>query len=151
MPQSYDSLSVCAAKILKEHGLDIYSADILYYSRDHLDHVSLAVVWRNPAYTDWRSLSSVRLELIDLYLIMEWRPLLVKITYLHIYACVFVAWGIFEVSSQQSVCPNRCVCFGTTVRCMFNNLETIPEVSPDTKILWVTEAGPQAFAYLRKW
>ncbi|XP_050402134.1 peroxidasin [Patella vulgata] len=32
-------------------------------------------------------------------------------------------------------CPTRCLCFRTTVRCMFLQLETIPQVKTDTTIL----------------
>ncbi|XP_052121607.1 peroxidasin [Frankliniella occidentalis] len=32
-------------------------------------------------------------------------------------------------------CPNRCVCFKTTVRCMFLQLDHVPRVPPDTTIL----------------
>lgn len=34
-------------------------------------------------------------------------------------------------------CPSRCLCFRTTVRCMHLMLETIPDIPPQTSILWV--------------
>ncbi|XP_041357097.1 peroxidasin-like isoform X2 [Gigantopelta aegis] len=39
------------------------------------------------------------------------------------------------VLSQGSTCPHRCLCFRTTVRCMFLHLEHVPRVPPDTTIL----------------
>jgi hypothetical protein len=36
-------------------------------------------------------------------------------------------------------CPPRCLCFRTTVRCMFLQLDKVPEVPPETTILWVTK------------
>lgn len=32
-------------------------------------------------------------------------------------------------------CPAKCLCFRTTVRCMFLQLEKIPRVPPETTIL----------------
>ncbi|XP_047473287.1 peroxidasin homolog [Penaeus chinensis] len=32
-------------------------------------------------------------------------------------------------------CPAKCLCFRTTVRCMFLQLEKIPKVPPETTIL----------------
>lgn len=32
-------------------------------------------------------------------------------------------------------CPARCLCFRTTVRCMFLQLDRVPEVPPETTIL----------------
>ncbi|XP_013398080.1 peroxidasin isoform X2 [Lingula anatina] len=38
-------------------------------------------------------------------------------------------------SSIAQPCPSRCLCFRTTVRCMFLHLEKIPQVPPETTIL----------------
>ncbi|XP_062863313.1 peroxidasin homolog [Trichomycterus rosablanca] len=51
-------------------------------------------------------------------------------------------------------CPSRCLCFRTTVRCMHLNLETVPDVSPQTTILdlrfnKVKELQPGSFRGLR--
>lgn len=36
---------------------------------------------------------------------------------------------------QSDRCPDKCLCFRTTVRCMFVQLATVPEVPPGTTIL----------------
>ena len=38
-------------------------------------------------------------------------------------------------TNEVQDCPLRCLCFRTTVRCMFLHLEKIPKVSSDTTIL----------------
>lgn len=37
--------------------------------------------------------------------------------------------------TAEAPCPFRCICFRTTVRCMFQHLEYVPQVSNDTTIL----------------
>ena len=40
-----------------------------------------------------------------------------------------------QQQEQQQRCPDKCLCFRTTVRCMFVQLSTIPVVPPHTTIL----------------
>lgn len=50
----------------------------------------------------------------------------------------FLCFLLLPASSRS--CPPRCLCFRTTVRCMHLMLETIPDIPPQTSILWVTVA-----------
>jgi len=39
-------------------------------------------------------------------------------------------------------CPSKCLCFSTTVRCMFLHIDRIPDrISPATAVLWVTHVS----------
>ena len=44
---------------------------------------------------------------------------------------------LLTLLASGTACPNRCLCYRTTVRCMFLQLDEIPQVSPETTILWV--------------
>ncbi|KFM72304.1 Peroxidasin, partial [Stegodyphus mimosarum] len=45
-------------------------------------------------------------------------------------SCIF-----YTINATSVQCPSRCLCFRTTVRCMFLKLEKVPEVPADTTIL----------------
>ncbi|KAG8323490.1 hypothetical protein J6590_006508 [Homalodisca vitripennis] len=50
--------------------------------------------------------------------------------------CVCVLLAVYcGYTCAQTICPPRCLCFRTTVRCMFLSLDRVPEVPPDTTIL----------------
>ncbi|RZF34098.1 hypothetical protein LSTR_LSTR015975 [Laodelphax striatellus] len=38
-------------------------------------------------------------------------------------------------SGQQVTCPSRCLCFKTTVRCMFLSMDRVPHVPTEPTIL----------------
>ncbi|XP_039287594.1 peroxidasin homolog [Nilaparvata lugens] len=56
--------------------------------------------------------------------------------------CVFAIWCILvilsmtgSVNGQQVSCPPRCLCFKTTVRCMFLSMDKVPPIPAETTIL----------------
>ncbi|XP_054274117.1 peroxidasin-like isoform X2 [Macrosteles quadrilineatus] len=68
--------------------------------------------------------------------------------------CVCVCVCLASVCNCQSVCPSRCLCFRTTVRCMFLSLETVPAIPQDTTILdlrfnKIKEIAPNTFKHLK--
>ncbi|ESO94459.1 hypothetical protein LOTGIDRAFT_161151 [Lottia gigantea] len=48
---------------------------------------------------------------------------------------ISVIFVIITLLCGVQACPTRCLCFRTTVRCMFLQLESIPQVKPETTIL----------------
>ncbi|XP_046346605.2 peroxidasin-like isoform X1 [Haliotis rufescens] len=48
---------------------------------------------------------------------------------------IYFVLYLTTVLEGTSACPHRCLCFRTTVRCMFLQLEQIPQVPSDTMIL----------------
>lgn len=56
-------------------------------------------------------------------------------------ACVVVMVAVLLLLAALTTgladaqCPARCLCFRTTVRCMFLQLDRVPEVPPETTIL----------------
>ncbi|XP_059477617.1 peroxidasin isoform X1 [Neocloeon triangulifer] len=66
-------------------------------------------------------------------------------------ACALVAVG----RGQQQNCPSNCLCFRTTVRCMYLHLTDVPQVPHNTTTLdlrfnKIKEIQPAAFQNLRK-
>ncbi|ODM97861.1 Peroxidasin-like protein [Orchesella cincta] len=43
--------------------------------------------------------------------------------------------GSSQEAPTHNQCPLRCLCFRTTVRCMFLHLEKVPDVPDDTTVL----------------
>jgi peroxidase len=48
---------------------------------------------------------------------------------------VMIAMGLMVPVSGEIRCPSRCLCFRSTVRCMFLELDQVPAVPPNTTIL----------------
>lgn len=46
-----------------------------------------------------------------------------------------VELSVVGAQTDQTRCPSRCLCFRTTVRCMFLQLDHIPSVPHDTTVL----------------
>lgn len=65
------------------------------------------------------------------------------------------AFGFELIQCQENECPSRCLCFRTTVRCMFLQMEKVPEVPSTTTILdlrfnKIKEVPKNAFVNLKK-
>ncbi|KAL3869555.1 hypothetical protein ACJMK2_042223 [Sinanodonta woodiana] len=60
-------------------------------------------------------------------------------------------WSLIRA---QSVCPSRCLCFRSTVRCMFLQMDRVPKVPPETTILdlrfnKINDIPPGTFAEMK--
>ena len=56
-----------------------------------------------------------------------------------VFSWIFV--GLIAVTGGQEgvQCPERCICFSTTVRCMFLELDAVPDnLAADTTVLYVS-------------
>ncbi|CAL1272051.1 unnamed protein product [Larinioides sclopetarius] len=42
---------------------------------------------------------------------------------------------LFAVHGSYGECPARCLCFRSTVRCMFLQLDKVPDIPPETTVL----------------
>ena len=50
--------------------------------------------------------------------------------------CILSAVLLFTlILDIKAQCPERCQCYGSTVRCMFLQLETIPRIPRSTTVL----------------
>ncbi|GBN05947.1 hypothetical protein AVEN_275332-1 [Araneus ventricosus] len=55
---------------------------------------------------------------------------------------------LFVVHGSYGECPARCLCFRSTVRCMFLQLDKVPDIPPETTVLLVSALRPNSTRHL---